>query len=77
MGGKFKFQGQDSDLEYIFLRFGDLTNPSHFLKKTPLKTCGVQGNLLKGIDKKTIRRGGIEPIRRVFTHYLFSVTHFL
>ena len=30
-GGKFKFQGQDSDLEYFF---GNLTNPSHFLKKS-------------------------------------------
>ena len=27
-GGKFKFQGQDSDLEYFLGRFGDLTNPS-------------------------------------------------
>ena len=29
---------------------------------------GKQGNLLKGIDKKTVRREGIEPIRRVFTY---------
>ena len=37
-----------------------------------------QGNLLKGIDKKTVRREGIEPIKRVFfTYVLFSVTHFL
>ena len=36
-----------------------------------------QGNLLKGIDKKTVRRDGIEPINRVFTYVLFSVTHFL
>ena len=35
MGGKFKFQAQDSFLEniYIFFRFGDLKNESHFLKK--------------------------------------------
>ena len=36
-----------------------------------------QGNILKGIDKKTGRRKGIKPIKRVFTHVLFSVTHFL
>jgi hypothetical protein len=33
MGGNFKFQVQDSDLEYFFWRFGDLKNESHFLKK--------------------------------------------
>ena len=32
-GGKFKFQGPDSDLECFF---GDLTNTSHFLEKPPL-----------------------------------------
>ena len=31
-----------------------------------------QGNLLKGIDKKTVRREGIESIKR----FLFSLTHF-
>ena len=36
-----------------------------------------QGNLLKGIDKKTGRREGKEPIKRVFTQCLFSVTHSL
>ena len=30
MGENFKFQVQDSDLEYFF---GDLKNESHFLKK--------------------------------------------
>ena len=29
---------------------------------------GKQGNLLKGIDKKTVRREGIEPHKRVFTY---------
>ena len=29
---KFKFQAQDSFLEYFFLRFGDLKNTLHFLK---------------------------------------------
>ena len=39
---------------------------------------GKQGNLLKGIAKKTVRREGIEPFKRVFTTYvLFSVTHIL
>jgi len=33
LGGKFKFQSQDRDLEYYF---GDLTNPFHFLKKSHL-----------------------------------------
>ena len=37
----------------------------------------TQGNLLKGIDKKTGRREGIESIKRFFTYVLFSVTHFL
>jgi hypothetical protein len=32
MGGQFKFQVQDSDLEFFFLRFGDLKKTSHFLK---------------------------------------------
>ena len=32
-----------------------------------------QGNLLIGIDKKTVRRKGISK----FTHVLFSVTYFL
>ena len=36
---------------------------------------GKQGNLLKGIDKKTVRREGKEPIKRVFTYVLFSLTH--
>ena len=36
-----------------------------------------QGNLLKDIDKKTSRREGIEPIKRVFTYVPFSVKHFL
>ena len=30
---KFKFQAQDSFLEYFFLSFGDLKNESNFLKK--------------------------------------------
>ena len=36
-----------------------------------------QGNLLKGTDKKTIRRKGIEFIKRVFIYVLFSIIHFL
>ena len=36
-----------------------------------------QGNLLKGIDNKTVRMLGLEPIKRVFTYVLFSVTLFL
>ena len=35
IGGEFKFQVQDSDLEYFF---GDLKNTSHFLKKGTFKT---------------------------------------
>ena len=35
MGRKFKFHVQDSDLEYLFWRFGDLKNELHFLKKKP------------------------------------------
>ena len=44
-GEKFKFQVQDSDLEYFFWRFGDLKNTSHFLKKATLRTktsCGLK-----------------------------------
>ena len=33
----------------------------------------AQGNLLKGIDKKIGRREIIEPIKRVFTYFLFSI----
>ena len=36
IGEKFKFQVQDTLLEYFFLRFGDLKNKSHFLKKSYL-----------------------------------------
>ena len=42
MGGNFKFQVQDSFLEYFFLRFGDLKKESHFLKKkSPLEQYTV------------------------------------
>ena len=33
IGGKFKFEAQDSFLEYFFLKFGDEKNETHFLKK--------------------------------------------
>ena len=33
-----------------------------------------QGNLLKGIENKTVKRKDIKPNKRVFTHVLFSVT---
>ena len=36
----------------------------------------AQGNLLKGIDKKIIKTEGIEPIKRVLTYVLFSVTFY-
>jgi hypothetical protein len=36
-----------------------------------------QGFLSKGIDKKTVKRKGIEPIKRVFTYVLYPATHFL
>ena len=36
----------------------------------------MPGNFLKGIDKKTGRREGIEPIKRDSTYVLFSVTCF-
>ena len=36
----------------------------------------IQGNLLKGIDKKTVRREDIEPIKKI-SYVLFSVTYFL
>ena len=45
MGGNFKFQVQDSFLEYFFFRFGHLKNESHFLKKSHLYqklSCGLQ-----------------------------------
>ena len=37
----------------------------------------LQGNLLKGIGKKTVRKGGIEPIKSVCFYVLFSVTHLI
>ena len=36
-----------------------------------------QGNSLKGTDKKTGKREGKESIKRVFSQFLFSVTHSL
>ena len=45
--------------------------------KLPLLLKFKQGNLSKGIDKKTGRSEGIEPIKRVFTYVFLSVTHFL
>ena len=38
---------------------------------------GIQGNLLRGIDKKTVRREGIKRLHPLFTYVFFSVTHFL
>ena len=36
------------------------------------------GNLLKGVDKKNVRREGIEPTKRVFNYVLCShFSHFL
>ena len=37
----------------------------------------IEGNLSKGIVIWAVRREGIEPIKRVFTNDLFSVTLFL
>ena len=46
--------------------------------KLPLLLKFKQGNLLKGIDKKTVQqREGIGSIKRDFIYVLFSVTHFL
>ena len=39
IGVKFKFQVQDSDLEYFFWRFGFLKNTWHFLKKANFTYC--------------------------------------
>ena len=36
-----------------------------------------QGNLLKGIDNKTVRRLGFRRLPPMFTYVLFSITHFL
>ena len=50
---------------------------SHLKTSETLKMTENQGNLSKGIDKKTVRREGIELFKRVFfTYVLFSVTHF-
>ena len=46
--------------------------------KLPLLLKFKQGNLSKGIDKKSIsREGWKERTKRDFTYVLFSVTHFL
>jgi hypothetical protein len=39
----------------------------------------VQGNLFnkKGIEKKSGRREGVEPIEKIFTYVCFSQIHFL
>ena len=50
---------------------------SHLKTSETLKMTENQGNLLKGIDKKIVRREGIESIERVFTkNALLSVRHF-
>ena len=69
------------ELDLVFSLFTD-NNGLGFIKNNyPNWSIDVlyfkQGNLLKGIDKKTVRREGIEYIKRVFTYVLFSVTHFL
>ena len=55
LGGKFEFQSKNSDLEYFFWRFGDLTNPSQFLKKPPFSVLRMlSADSLEGdkIEKK-------------------------
>ena len=39
--------------------------------------CAAHGNLLKGTDKKTVRRKDIEPIKKFLIMFFFSVAHFL
>ena len=36
-----------------------------------------QGDLLKGIDNKSVRKWGISRLHPLFTYVLFSVTHSL
>ena len=51
-----------------------LTEIQNYLDKLKYSN---QGRLLRGNDKKTGKREGIEPIKSVSTYVLFSVTHFL
>ena len=37
----------------------------------------IQGNLLNGIDNKTVRGQGISKLHTLFTYVLLSVTHIL
>jgi anaphase-promoting complex subunit 1 len=46
------------------------------LNRHKFRSPSYQGNSLKGVDKKSVRREGQEPIKRVFTYFLFSVTPF-
>ena len=41
------------------------------------KHSASQGNSLKSIDKKTVRREGIKPIKKVFNCVLFSLHVFI
>ena len=53
-------------------------------RKVQVKICAakvgeseIRSRQLRGNDKKTVRREGIEPIKRVFAYVLFSITHFI
>ena len=56
---------------------GDKILSNGLICREPVQYSSKQGNSLKGIDKKTVRREGIVPTKRVFTHIFFPVKHFL
>ena len=59
IGRKFKFQAQDSFLEwFFFLRFGDLKNESHFLKKSHLYPNSCQYPLINYLASSSDNIGG-------------------
>ena len=45
--------------------------------KVEQSIVNIKVAILRVNDKKTVRRVGIEPIKRVFTSVLFLVIHFL
>ena len=61
------------------LDFGQVVFPKSFRNYIGSKEqfSKEQGNSLEGIDKETVKREFIDPIKRVFDYVLFSVTHFL
>ena len=81
IGRKFKFQTQDSVLEYFFWRFADLENESNFLKRSHLYTelKGFQEWLYEFISLKILAWKAIKCsscLKKCFRSHFFIVFFF-